>query len=878
MPLEPGSRLGPFEVLSRLGAGGMGEVWRARDTRLQRDVAIKVLPDLFARDADRLARFTREAHVLASLNHPNIAAIYSLEEIEGVRFLVLELVTGETLKQRIGRAPVSVNEAIRIALQIADALEAAHAKGILHRDLKPANVNVTPEGKAKLLDFGLAKAFALGAASPDISHSPTLAAEATHQGVVLGTASYMSPEQARSRALDARSDLWALGCVLYEMLAGRKAFDGESVSDILVAILDREPDWAALPAATPPPLRELLRHLLEKDPAKRPGNVGETRAFLEAAAGSRTTAFFPVSGRSGSLVGRGGGRALVTAGVVLLVVTAAFLWLSMRERHTDALPASKLLAILPATDLTGRPDGRQLCDGLSISLGVKLQSVPNLAIMPPSSSAMLKETDPARWARDTGANLLLRPTVRQMGDTRQLSFSISLAGSPVQIAAGEVSGPAAEHFLLEDELAQKVAGALRIHLATGAAVPTPAPPSVPPGPAQTDYVVALGHLERYEDKASVDKAIALLTRIPGGERSALVQAAFGRAYLASYNLTKDVATAGLAREAAERASALDPGLPEAQVTLGQILTATGKSAEAVAVLRKALDHDPSSAAAILALASALQRAHDAAGAERTLLRLVELRPTSWNGFNRLGTLYFLNSRYEKAVEAYRRAIALNPDVARVHFNLGAALLRLGRFEEARAASDDSIRISPVPLAYSNLGVAHYLLGRFPEAAASFQRAVELAPKDYRWHIYLGDALTQIPGEAARARAAYEAALPLVTAELTVNPDDPLSVVALGRCLAKTGAPERAWSEVRRGVALAPEDQGVLETAATAAMVLGKKAEALEWLQKAVARGYGLVEIQHDPDFAPLRGEPAFQKLASLAPTPTALPPSTGEKR
>ncbi len=331
MPLEPGSHLGPFEVLSRLGAGGMGEVWRARDTRLQRDVAIKVLPELFAQDADRLQRFTREAHVLASLNHPNIAAIYSLEEIDGVRFLVLELVTGETLKQRIVRAPVSANEAIRFALQVADALEAAHAKGILHRDLKPANVNVTPEGKVKLLDFGLAKAFALGAASPDISHSPTLAAEATHQGVVLGTASYMSPEQARSRALDGRSDLWAFGCVLYEMLAGKKAFDGESVSDILVAILDREPDWGALPAATPPPLRELLKHLLEKDPAKRPGDVRETRALLEAAAGSRTTAIFPVSGRSGSFVGAGeaAGRSW-PAGVVLLAVTAAFLWLSMR--------------------------------------------------------------------------------------------------------------------------------------------------------------------------------------------------------------------------------------------------------------------------------------------------------------------------------------------------------------------------------------------------------------------------------------------------------------------------------------------------------------------------------------------------------------------
>jgi serine/threonine protein kinase/tetratricopeptide (TPR) repeat protein len=881
MRVAPGSRLGAYEILGPLGAGGMGEVWRARDTRLQREVALKILPEAFAQDADRLARFTREAHVLASLNHPNIAAIYSFEEIDGVRFLVLELVTGETLKQRIVRAPVSMDEALRFALQIADALGAAHGKGILHRDLKPANVNVTPEGKVKLLDFGLAKAFALGTASPDISLSPTLDADPTRQGVVLGTASYMSPEQARSRALDARSDLWSFGCVLYEMLAGKKAFDGESLSDILVAILDREPDWAALPPATPPPLRDLLKRLLQKDPARRPGDVRETRALLEAAAGSRTTAIVSVSGHSGSFTRRGGGRALVAAGVTLLAVGAALLWLSIRERDGKALPASKMLAILPATDLTGREDGRQLCDGVSFSLGVKLQGVPNLAIMRPSSSAMLKETDSAKWARDTGANILVQPAVRQMGDTRQLSFSISLAGSPVQIAAGEVSGPAAEHFRLEDELTQKLVASLQLHLASGGTVPTPAPASVPAGAPQTDYVVALGHLEYYNDKDSVEKAISLLSRIPGGESSALVQAALGRAYLASYDLTKDVTFARLAQKAARRAAAIDPDLPEAQVTLGQVLTAAGQNAEAVAVIQRTLAKDSRSVLALHALVTALQRSTDLAGAEQAALRLVELRPTSWAGFNRLGGLYFLSSRYEKAAEAYRRAIALNPDVAPVHLNLGAVLLRLGRFEEARAALDDSIRIRPVATAYSNLGVAHYLLGRFPEAAASFQRAVDLAPKNYRCYIDLGDALSQIPEQAARARAAYEAALPLVTSELSVNPADALNVVLLGRCLARTGAPERAWSEIRRGVALDPEDQEVLETAAAAAMVLGKKAEALAWLQKAVARGYGLVEIQRDPDFAPLRGEPEFGKLALAAPAaPTASPstPTTGVKR
>jgi len=393
--------------------------------------------------------------------------------------------------------------------------------------------------------------------------------------------------------------------------------------------------------------------------------------------------------------------------------------------------------------------------------------------------------------------------------------------------------------------------------------------------------VALGHLEHYEDKASTEKAISLLTRIPGGESSALVQAALGRAYLFSYDLTKDVAFAGLAQQSVQRASTLDPNLPEAQVTLGQILTATGRTGEAVAVIRKALERDPGSVSAILALAAALQRDQDVAGAEKTLLRLVELRPTSWSGFNRLGGLYFRTSRYEKAAETFRRAIALNPDVARVHLNLGAVLLRLGRFEEARAALDDSIRIGPAPQAYSNLGVAHYLLGRFPEAAASFQRAVDVAPKDYRWLIYLGDALSQIPDQAGRARSAYEAALPLVRAELSVNPADALSVVLLGRCLARTGAPERAWSEIRRGVALAPEDEDVLETAAAAAMVLGKKAEALAWLQKAVARGYGLVEIQRDPDFAPLRGEPGFEKLALAAPAAspaTTSTPNTGVNR
>src|SRR2546427_7802978 len=250
--LTAGTRLGSHEVLALLGQGGMGEVYQAHDTKLGRDVAIKVLPEAFAHDPQRLSRFQREAKLLASLNHPNIATIHGLEESNGTHYLVMELVPGETLREQVAReGAVPVEEALKIAVQIAEALEAAHEKSIIHRDLKPANVKVTPEGKVKVLDFGLAKAFAGDAASDDPSNSPTLSAAATMQGVILGTAAYMSPEQARGKACDKRTDIWAFGCVLYELLTGRQAFHGETTTEILAAVLRGEPDWQALSASTP---------------------------------------------------------------------------------------------------------------------------------------------------------------------------------------------------------------------------------------------------------------------------------------------------------------------------------------------------------------------------------------------------------------------------------------------------------------------------------------------------------------------------------------------------------------------------------------------------------------------------------------------------
>ncbi|MCH7766715.1 MAG: serine/threonine-protein kinase, partial [Acidobacteria bacterium] len=276
-----GRTLSHYRIVEKIGAGGMGEVYRATDTKLNREVALKILPEKFAQDHDRMSRFRREAQVLASLNHPNIAAIHGLEQEGDTQAIAMELVEGPTLAERIKQGALPLDEALNIAKQIAEALEAAHEKGIIHRDLKPANVKVTPEGTVKVLDFGLAKALEDDPSSIDISESPTLSVAATQAGVILGTAAYMSPEQARGQAVDKRADIWSFGVVLYEMLTGKRTFQGETISDTLAAVLRADVDWEALPADTPASIRKLLGRCLDKDRKRRLRDIGEARIAIE---------------------------------------------------------------------------------------------------------------------------------------------------------------------------------------------------------------------------------------------------------------------------------------------------------------------------------------------------------------------------------------------------------------------------------------------------------------------------------------------------------------------------------------------------------------------------------------------------------------------
>ncbi|HVS03708.1 MAG TPA: serine/threonine-protein kinase, partial [Thermoanaerobaculia bacterium] len=368
--------LGQFKITAKLGEGGMGAVYRAEDTRLGREVAIKVLPELFTADPERLARFEREARMLASLNHPNIASLHDVGEAPAaageapVHFLVMELAPGVDLTERIARGPLSLEEALPIAIQIAQAIEAAHEKGIIHRDLKPANVKVTEKGAVKVLDFGLAKAWApqgVSGSGSVLAHSPTLTAQMTQAGTLLGTAAYMSPEQARGKEADKRADIWAFGCIVVEMLTGEHTFGGETVTDVFASIITRDPPWEQLPARTPAPVRRTLQRCLEKNPDRRLHDVADARIELEEA----LAAGLP-TGPAASAEGAAPGRLRLWQGIAAAAILATLALGGLLLRPTPGPTAATRSTILPPEgttfDLDWRdpgvvavsPDGRSL--------------------------------------------------------------------------------------------------------------------------------------------------------------------------------------------------------------------------------------------------------------------------------------------------------------------------------------------------------------------------------------------------------------------------------------------------------------------------------------------------------------------------------------
>ena len=860
MPLSTGSRLGVYDVLDPLGAGGMGEVYRALDTRLGREVAIKGLPEEFSRDPGRLARFDREARLLAALNHPSIAAIYGLEEFDGTRFIVMELVPGETLSEALSHGGLSVEDSLRIARQMAEALEAAHERGIVHRDLKPANVKVTPEGRVKVLDLGLAKAFDAKetASGSDPSLSPTLVIEGTQPGVILGTAEFMSPEQARGKAVDKRTDIWAFGCVLFELLSGHRAFTGETASDILVGILRNEPPWEFLPESTPPRIRNLLARCLQKNPGDRLRDIGDARMEIEETLAEiqqgRVSRSAPILRTIAPLPKRRTGRLVAAAAAVAAAVVAG-VWLARRPSPAPPLPSEKYMAVLPFEDLSGQPDGQLLGDAFAETMSARLAGIAGLRVVTPRAltGVSAKNPDLARVAQDTGATLVLRGALQRVSDRYRVTYSLLRAPDGVQVAGDAFTGTSSDMFAIQDRMADSVIAFLDVKKPEP---PRRGTPGLAKG-AQVTYLKAIGALQHYDVPSSVDTAITLLSGLNAQDPySALVLAGLGRAYLNKFEITRDPAWAEKAIASCELARKLDDRLPEVHTTLGQVLAMTGKPAEAKAEFERALAEQPSSIEAVLGLANA-EYGTGSAGAEATYRRALAQQPSYWAVHNQFGSYYYRLGRYAAAIPMFREAARLRPDSVRAFNNLGAALFRSDRFSEARAAYQSSIRIKPNDGAYTNLGNLEYYLGNYRAAAQAFEEATKLTPGKYLYWANLGDAYRWTPELKSLSAAAYEKAAQLAERELSINPKNAAAHSTLATCYAKLGRFEPAREHLEAAVGLEPGNPDRLFDAAIVANLAGNREEALDWIRRAVAAGVAAAQVQKEPEFANLRGLPGF---------------------
>ena len=885
MPLAAGSHLGTFEILGPLGAGGMGEVYRARDSRLEREVAIKVLPARLAGDSGGIARFEREARLLAALNHPGIATIYGAEGTAEERYIVLELVPGETLKERLQRGPLPLLEALEVARQIADALAAAHERGIVHRDLKPSNVKVTPGGKVKVLDFGLAKAqSALG--DPDATESPTgLAPDATEPGMILGTPEYMSPEQARGRPLDRRTDIWSFGCILFEMLTGRRPFGGATPPDALAAILTREPGWEALPASTPQRIHDLLERCLEKDPERRLRDAADARWELERELPEAASSTHGRS-RSGATPGRRRALspALVVAALAALLLAGAAAWLVRRPAAapepaaTPPAAATPSLVVLPSRDLSGLPGGQLVGDALVETLSARLGQLPAFHVVTPAAAVAAADrfSDPLAAARSVGARLAVRSSIMRSGQAVRIAYEVLSVDGGRQVASGTVDGRDADLFGLQDRFAASVAEALAADPAQAVPRPT-AHGGLDSAASQESYLQAIGSLQRADRADELARAVTLLEDLAAQHPdSPLVFAALGRAYLARLNLTKDPAWAARAVEAAETARRLDPAVAEVDVTLGQTRLATGHVAEAEAAFRRALSTDPGNAGALVGLGRSREAAGDAAGAEAAFERAVALHPYDFDPYNQLGAFLFAAGRYRDAATVFRSLTELAPDSYRAFNNLGGALTMSCDFAAAGKAYGRALELGPKHVAaMTNLGMNELWTGKAARAVATLERAAEALPGDYGTWANLGDAY-RAAGRAAEARRAYERAIELARAELRLNAGHPAAHAFLATSLARTGRVAEAEEPMRRALDAGGGDPRVLLDAAAVAALGGRRDEAIALAGRAVAAGYCPAVVAASPDLAQLRADPRFRALVS-APQGAAgsSVPSTG---
>lgn len=853
-----GALLGHYRILERIGQGGMGVVFRARDEQLERDVAVKILPPGTFPDENARKRFRREAHVLAKLNHPNVAMAFDYGQQDGIDYLVTEYVGGIALDVMLASGALPPKRVIQLGIQLAKGLAQAHREHIIHRDLKPGNLRLTGNDELKILDFGLARW-----REPVNEAAETQSVE-PHDNLA-GTLPYMAPEQIRCEEADPRTDIWGAGAVLYEMATGQRPFPMASRLKLIDAIQNLVPPApSALNRQMTASLDAVILKALDKDPNRRYQSADELGVDL--------VRLLPATGASGKVAitefatARGRVRwATWRTWIVMAVVVLACMYGGYRLRekwNNSATSGHKLLAVLPF-DSTGQDDKTSaLIVGLTETLTAKLAQTKGQDLQLISSRDIreqgVKTTEQA-W-KEFGSDLVLQGSAHRVGDKIRISCSLVDSKTHRQLTARTITANTEDIFGLEDQVVDEIASLLAadrdIGIQARSMVRTERNPE-----AYAGYLRGRGYLSEYQKPENIELAIAEL-------KSAVVldpqypnsYAALGEAYLLGYQQSNrgpdwvNQAQQNCQKSLGVRETA------EGHICIGGAYNLTGKHDLAVQEFQRAVQIDPRNEDGLRGEADAYVKLGNPVAAEAAYEKAISLRPNYWGGYSWLGTFYYNQGRYGDAITQFRKVIELAPANYRGYSNLGAMYVAEGSYGEALDSLNKSIEIRPNLEAFNNLGNAYFQLRRFSDAADAFQRGLTLDDSDWLLWGNLGDSLFWSGGRRSRAIAAYEKAIPRAEKKLEVNPKDSIVLAFLADYNAMTGKHQKAVEEIDKALALAPADGEVRLRAAIVYNQLGDTNRCLASLEKAVAVGYSAQAIRDTPDFDHLHDNPRFRAI------------------
>jgi len=866
-----------YRLREKLGAGGMGVVYKAEDLHLGRLVALKFLPEDSIRDPRALERFKREARTASALDHPNICTIYEIDEDKGRSFIAMQLLEGHTLRERIGDKPVPLGTLLDWALQITDALQAAHAKGVMHRDIKPANIFITERGQAKILDFGLAKLTA-----PDMKTSTqetiSMQGPLTHTGAAIGTVAYMSPEQARGEMLDARTDLFSFGVLLYEMATGRQAFSGPTWAVTVHAILGQAPmSLNESVPGLPQRLQEIIDKALIKNRDLRYQSAAHIHRDLlqlkkdfEAGKSLKTVKVAATWSPQRK-------QRIALAAVLAVVLMAAVIWGPRLLRRiaagapgatqpasaAPAAPERTSVAVIPFADVAGDPKLTAFGKGLLEDVGAKLSQLSanhDLQIVPARTLEESKVATLADAKKEFGVSLGLAVSLKQDNDLVRAAYSLTDAETGKNLGGDTITAPVSDPFSIEDKLATGVAAALKIPLRTEeqAALNQHAT-SIPE--AFQYYVQGIGYLRSGRRDAEVWTSAEILFNqaLKLDPNFGRAEAALGEVYWRRYDATKQKRWVAPAQQACEKAIQLANAGAEGHMCLGLLDNTTGQYEKAVEQFQEAAQLEPANDQAYVNLAASYEHLNQLEKAEDAYKRFIAIHPKESSGYSYLGAFYFGQAQYDKAQAMFEKAIALAPDSYHNYSNLGAVLLYEGKYEDAVAACEKSVAIRPSSDAYANAADALFALRRFKEAIQQNLAAIKLNDSDYEIWEVLGDSYNYDNNQKA-ATDAYRKALLLAEQQLKLNPRDSYLLASLAYYHSMLGDRKQALEVLDRALQSGHGDKELLFKAAQVYNQLRETGTAVEFLGKAFDAGYSRSVVASVAYFDNLHDNPRYRAL------------------